>query len=63
MAKSKNKKMREKLVREGKMDPAQSRLTWGIFDGVTKRTPTKTEKLNKRKYKRDYNESDYNHAF
>ena len=62
MAKSKNKKMREKLVREGKNDPSMMRLTWGVFDGVTKRTPTKQEKLNKQKYKRDYSQTDYNGA-
>lgn len=62
MAKSKARKLREKLEREGKRNPSTMRLTWGILDGVTKRTPTKQEKLNKSKYKRDYGREDYNHA-
>ncbi|MNV22267.1 hypothetical protein D3C71_1132330 [compost metagenome] len=64
MAKSKSRKDREKLAKQGKHDPGASRLSWGIFDGVTKMTPTKKEKLNKlgNKYKRDYSRADYNGA-
>ena len=63
MAKSKARKEREKLEREGKRNPSLSRITWGVFDGVTKRTPTKKERMNKQKYKRDYSREDYNGAF
>lgn len=62
MAKSKSRKDREKLARDGKQGPDLMRLTWGIFDGVTKKTPTKQEKLNKQKYKRNYSREDYNGA-
>lgn len=59
MAKSKAKKMREHLVRQGKMDPADMRLTFGVLDGVTKRPPVPSvvaeRKQNKHKNKRfDY---------
>jgi hypothetical protein len=37
MAKSKAKKLREHLVRQGKMDPNMRRGTWGAIDGVGKR--------------------------
>ncbi|MNV40138.1 hypothetical protein D3C71_1317390 [compost metagenome] len=64
MAKSKSRKDREKMAKQGQYAPNMSRLTWGVMDGVTKRTPTKLEKLNKLqgKYKRDYSRTDYNGA-
>jgi len=62
MAKSKGQRDRLKQTRDGKYSPAESRLSWGIFDGVTKKTPTRTEKLNKNKYKPNYSQDDYNQA-
>ncbi|MNU06908.1 hypothetical protein D3C72_2522690 [compost metagenome] len=52
------------MAKQGQYAPNMSRLTWGVMDGVTKRTPTKLEKLNKLqgKYKRDYSRTDYNGA-
>lgn len=56
MAKSKAKKMREKLEREGRMNPEAKRL---ISVGLTtRRTPTLTEKINKKRYKPDYQNND-----
>lgn len=56
MAKSKAKKMREHLVRQGKMDPGVGRLSWGVLDGVTKKPPVpgvvQERKMNKHKNKR-----------
>jgi hypothetical protein len=59
MAKTKAKKMREHLVRQGKLDPSMHRLNFGVLDGVTKRPPVPVvvveKKLNKHKNKRfDY---------
>jgi hypothetical protein len=45
MAKSKARKQREGLTREGRMDPALLRGTWGGIDPTTRRTPTKKELL------------------
>jgi hypothetical protein len=54
MAKSKERKRRDKLKRNGLFDPSLMRLDWGVRDGVTRKTPTKKEKMYKieRKYKR-----------
>lgn len=62
MAKSRSKKMREKLQREGKMNPEMMRLTWGVMDGVTKKTPTLQQLKKKQKYKPGYDREDYNQA-
>lgn len=43
MAKSKAKKVREQLVRKGKMDPNLMRGSWGELDGMTKKDKTKKE--------------------
>lgn len=55
MSKSKTKKMREHQIRQGKRDPQLSRLTFGVFDGVTKRPPVPSvvaeRKQNKHKKK------------
>ncbi|MNM09768.1 hypothetical protein D3C81_198840 [compost metagenome] len=55
MSKSKTKKMREHKVRQGQRDPGLSRLTFGVFDGVTKRPPVPSvvaeRKQNKHKKK------------
>lgn len=51
MAKSKARKERGRLVREGRLDPAALRGTWGGLDPTTRRTPTKTEYLRKKEKK------------
>ncbi|MCA1319597.1 hypothetical protein LC085_06690 [Bacillus tianshenii] len=47
MAKSKAKKLREKLAREGKRNPENGRGTYALANLTTKMTKTKKEKLNK----------------
>jgi hypothetical protein len=46
MAKSKAKKLREKLAREGKRNPENGRGTYALANLTTKKTKTKKEKLN-----------------
>ncbi|WP_078378929.1 hypothetical protein [Sutcliffiella halmapala] len=46
MAKSKAKKLREKLAREGKRNPENGRGTYALANLTTKVTKTKKEKLN-----------------
>lgn len=56
MAKSKAKKMREKLEREGRMNPEDKRyMNVGL---TTRTTPTRQGLLNKQRYKPDYRNSD-----
>ena len=45
MAKSKARKLREKLVREGYRDPANGRGTYALENLSTRKTKTKAEKL------------------
>lgn len=56
MAKSKAKKMRERLVKQGKNDPAILRGTFGVISGVTQRPEVphlvQERKMNKHKNKR-----------
>ncbi|PGP12501.1 hypothetical protein COA01_32300 [Bacillus cereus] len=47
MAKSKAKKIREKMVREGKRNPENSRSIYALKDLRTRKTKTKQEQLNK----------------
>ncbi|QFT90611.1 hypothetical protein FIU87_18360 [Bacillus sp. THAF10] len=47
MAKSKAKKLREKLVREGRRNPENDRSAYAMADLRTRTTKTKQEKLNK----------------
>ena len=62
MAKSKAKKYREKLEREGRRNPENSRVSWSI-DPTERKTKTKIEKLRQmekqenNKLKRDFNRS------
>jgi hypothetical protein len=46
MAKSKAKKLREKLAREGKRNPENGRGAYALANLTTKMTKTKKEKLN-----------------
>jgi hypothetical protein len=50
---SKARKQREHLVRNGKPDPAASRLSWNGVNPVTKKTPSKRSLIDRaeRKYK------------
>ncbi|UPM56582.1 hypothetical protein [Gottfriedia acidiceleris] len=52
MSKSKARKLREKLVREGKRNPESSRSSFAMLDLNTRRTKTKQEKLNQVKHKK-----------
>jgi hypothetical protein len=47
MAKSKAKKKREKLIREGRMNPEINRGSWNGICPITKKTPTLVEKKRK----------------
>lgn len=50
MAKSKAKKMREKRVREGRIDPAINRGVYALADLSTRRNKTKKGSLYQNKY-------------
>ena len=52
MAKSKAKKIREKLIREGKLNPENARSSFVFMDMRTRTTKTKKDKLNQVKHKR-----------
>ncbi|WP_172197651.1 hypothetical protein [Saccharibacillus qingshengii] len=54
MAKSAAKKMREKRIREGKMDLAAMRSPFALADLRTRRTKTKQEVLGRVKHKKPY---------
>ncbi|WP_246943196.1 hypothetical protein [Bacillus pinisoli] len=54
MAKSKAKKCREKLVREGKRNPENSRSPFAFMDLTTKKTKTKKDLLYRNKYKNQH---------
>lgn len=51
MAKSKARKHREKMIREGKRNPVENRGIYVLADMRTRRTKTKAEKLQQQKYK------------
>lgn len=51
MAKSRAKKIRHKRIREGGMNPELMRGDWGGINPMEKRTPTRTERL-ERKWKK-----------
>ncbi|MGE8206429.1 uracil phosphoribosyltransferase [Heyndrickxia sp. NPDC080065] len=51
MAKSSAKKMREKLVREGRRNPEENRGIYALSDLRTRKTKTKEEVLRKQKHK------------
>lgn len=51
MAQSKAKKLRQKLIREGKRSPELSRSPFAFADMRTRKTKTKLEQMNKQKYK------------
>ncbi|MFB7142887.1 MULTISPECIES: hypothetical protein [unclassified Bacillus (in: firmicutes)] len=52
MSKSRAKKLREKLTREGNRNPELSRSPFSMLDLNTRRTKTKQEKLNQVKHKK-----------
>lgn len=49
-----SKKQRIQKVREGHLDPEISRLDWSGISPITRKTPTKQEKIDKdyKKYRR-----------
>lgn len=51
MARSKAKKLRQKLVREGKRSPELSRSPFALTDLRTRKTKTKREQIHTQKYK------------
>ncbi|MGG6312803.1 hypothetical protein [Paenibacillus macerans] len=51
MAQSKAKKMRQKLIREGKRNPELSRSAFAFADLRTRKTKTKQDQANTQKYK------------
>lgn len=51
MSKSKAKKRREKLVREGKRNPSENRGVYALTDMRTRKTKTKKELLSQFKHK------------
>ena len=60
MSKSKSKKLREKLIREGKRNPELSRSPFAMLDLNTRKTKTKQQKLNQVKYKKQsFGNNDY----
>ncbi len=58
MTKSKAKKQREKLLREGKRDPVLNRGTYALADMNTRVTKTKHEKVNQVKHKKRLSDQD-----
>jgi hypothetical protein len=63
MAKTKAKKLREKMVREGKRNPATNRSTFADTElykmMATKKTKTKKDKLNHIKHKERLSGAEY----
>ncbi|MDR7071704.1 hypothetical protein [Fictibacillus barbaricus] len=63
MAKTKARKLREKLVREGKRNPDSNRSTFSNADiykmMTSKKTKTKKDKLNQVKHKERLQAADY----
>ncbi|MET3288894.1 hypothetical protein EDM56_20340 [Brevibacillus fluminis] len=58
MAKSKAQKQRDKLVREGRRNPADNRSLFALVDMRSRRTKTKAEQWNQVKHKgRSFQES------
>ncbi|MDN4075550.1 uracil phosphoribosyltransferase [Fictibacillus sp. CENA-BCM004] len=51
MSKSKARKQRERLIREGRRNPLDDRGSYTLIDLRTRKTKTKTEKLNQQKHK------------
>lgn len=50
MAKSRARKMKEKMIREGRMDPGKMRGIYALADLGTRKGKTKHEKLYQNKY-------------
>ncbi|MGG1575746.1 uracil phosphoribosyltransferase [Fictibacillus sp. NRS-1165] len=51
MSKSKARKQRERLIREGRRNPLDDRGSYALIDLRTRKTKTKAEKLNQQKHK------------
>ncbi|KAB2333478.1 hypothetical protein [Bacillus mesophilum] len=63
MAKSAAKKKREKLVREGRRNPEQSRSPFAGTDMSTRKTKTKNETLYRIKHKNHSLDEDHDGSF
>ncbi|RSK28154.1 hypothetical protein EJF36_15395 [Bacillus sp. HMF5848] len=67
MAKSKAKKLRDKQIREGKLDPSDLRGHWNGIKPIERKTPTLTEltkkKANKHKKRWEVSHKDNSHLF
>ncbi|MED3563026.1 hypothetical protein BIV60_23710 [Bacillus sp. MUM 116] len=63
MAKSKAKKLREKLEREGKINPELKRSPFVFADLRTRTTKTKKDCLYKNKYKNHFSNEGKNGSF
>ncbi|MFD2445961.1 hypothetical protein ACFSO7_18545 [Bacillus sp. CGMCC 1.16607] len=63
MAKSKAKKLREKLVREGRRNPADSRSPFVFADMRTRKTKTKKDHLYLFKRKNHSSDAGYDGSF
>ncbi|MDR7000580.1 hypothetical protein [Neobacillus niacini] len=63
MAKSKAKRLREKLEREGKMNPDVKRSPFVFADMRTRTTKTKKDYLYKNKYKNHYSKEGNDGSF
>ncbi|MBM7662078.1 hypothetical protein JOC85_002885 [Bacillus mesophilus] len=63
MAKSKAKRFREKLAREGKRNPENSRSPFASLDLTTRKTKTKKDVLYSSKYKNGQSNEDHDRSF
>lgn len=63
MAKSKAKKIREKLAREGNRNPKLSRSPFALTDLRTRKTKTKKDVLYRSKYKNHHSSKGNNGSF
>ncbi len=62
MSRSQAQKLRQRHIREGKLDPMMQRLHWYGTNPVTRTTPTRIELQNKQQNKhksRNLNHTDY----
>lgn len=60
MAKSNAKRIRERLVREGKMNPADKRSPYALTDMRTRKNKTKKDYLYQEKHKKNHQIRDGN---
>ncbi|MBP1962062.1 hypothetical protein [Paenibacillus aceris] len=62
MAKSQAQKLRQRNVREGKLDPAIHRLHWNGVNPVSKRTPSLKELQAKQQHKHKSRNLNHRHG-